>query len=176
MAVLADDLESLAPKLARDCGERHLVNMSLRNGAMSPVHDDYATTRPQRQKDMPQHRLWITEFVKGVADQHCVRRACWQARIVLFSDDRVNIVLSAQKRPRPQEEQRQSAKIHRQNPTPFADGESEFQCEVTRSGAKVDHRVSGVQVQGLNNIQRPLPLVSLGLYCVKLAERSCKRE
>jgi hypothetical protein len=40
MIVLADDLESLVPKLAHDDGERYLVSMLRFNGARGPINDD----------------------------------------------------------------------------------------------------------------------------------------
>ena len=106
----------------------------------------------------------------GVTDQHCVHSACWQARIVFFSDDDVNIVLTPQQRPGPQEEERQLSKIHGKNLTSFADGRRQLEREVTGSRAKVDHGVSVSQIQRSKNVRWPLPLVALRLYYVEPIE------
>ena len=64
--------------------------------ARSPINDDDVAARPKRPKYMVEHQFRIAEFVIGVTDQHCVHSACWQARIVFFSDDDVNVVLTPQ--------------------------------------------------------------------------------
>src|SRR5665213_1915660 len=96
MVVLADDLEPLLPKLPLDDGERYLVSMFRFGRARRPVDDDDIAARPKRLRNLIEYPFRIAEFVIGVADKHCVHSARWQARIPLFSDDGVNVVLAPQ--------------------------------------------------------------------------------
>ena len=105
MIVLTDDFESHLLKLALDDRERYLVSMLCFGRPRSPIDDDQAAAWAKRPKCMIEHKFRIAEFVIGVTDQHRVHSACWQARIVFFSDYDVNIVLAPQECPRPQEKQ-----------------------------------------------------------------------
>ena len=96
---------------------------------------------------MVEHHFRMAELVVGVANQHRIRTTRWQARIVFSSDHDVNVVLTSQQRPGPQEEERQFAKVHGKNLTSLADLGGQLEREVTGSRAKIDYCVSVPQIQ-----------------------------
>src|ERR1700730_9199503 len=75
-----------------------------------------------------------------------------------------DVVLASLECPEPQEHQRQPADVLCENATVPPDGRRKFEREVTRTAPQIDNYVSGAQIQCLDNIGWPLPLVSLSLY------------
>ena len=152
MLVLADDLESMLPKLALDHHQRHLMRVIQVSCARTPINNYQASARPKRLTDPIQYRFRIAELVVGVGDQHRVHTTYWQARIVSFSDHDVNVMVTAQQRPRPQEEERQFPKIHGKNLSSFADLGRQLEREVASARAKIDYSVSFLQIQCMKNV------------------------
>ena len=78
----------------------------FRFGMRTSVNDNESATWYKRAIRVAEHLLRIAEFVIRVTDEQCVDRAVWQVRIVFFSHDNMNVVLSSQQGPGPQEEER----------------------------------------------------------------------
>jgi hypothetical protein len=63
--------------------------------------------------------------------------------------------------------QRRPADVLCQNPSAFADWCRKFEREVSRTASQIDNYVSGLQIQCLDNIGWPLPLVPFSLHDVQ---------
>src|SRR5579871_1228036 len=171
---MAYDPESSLPDFAVDRRKRHVVVALFHRPARSPVNDDQAAARAKRARRVVEHRSRIVELVIRVADQYCVCCRRWQARVFFPCGNDVNVGLTPQKCPGPQEKQRQLPKIYREDLTSLANGGSELEREVTGSRAQVDYGVSLAQIQGPENIKGALPLVAFGFHYVETIESICE--
>ena len=95
---------------------------------------------------------------------HALRR---QVRIVGFAMHNVDVALAFLECPEPQKHQRQPADVLCQNPSAWPNWRRKFEREVSRTASQIDNYVSGLQIQCLDNIGWPLPLVPFSLNDVQ---------
>ena len=69
--------------------------------------------------------------------------------------------------PEPKEHQRQSADILCDDAAPATNWRRKFQCEISRTASEVDNYVAGPKIQRLDNVRRPLPLVTISLHFIQ---------
>ena len=102
-----------------------------------------------------------------IGDEYGIHALYRQVRIVGFAMHNADVVLASLECPEPQEHQRQPADVLCQNATAFANWRRKFEREVSRTASQIDNYVSGLQIQCLDNIGWPLPLVSFSLNDVQ---------
>lgn len=96
-----------------------------------------------------------------VGDEYGIRALDRYVGIVGFAQCNFDVALTALEGPEPQKYQGQPTDVLRQNSAALANQPREFDREVSRPASQIDNYVSGPQIECLDNIGRPLPLIPL---------------
>src|ERR1035441_3120265 len=107
--------------------------------------------------------MGIRKFMIRIGDEDSIHAIHRQMRIVGFAMNNGDVVVASLECPEPQEHQRQPADVLCQNATALANWRRKFECEVSRTVSQIDNYVSEFQIQCLDDIRWPLPLVPLSL-------------
>jgi hypothetical protein len=175
--VPGDRLKTMLGDLPLGRHPRHLVMTGggvprLAGVTRATIDDDQPRADAHRCDEGPQDRLWGGQLVIGVCDQHRIDRSGWQPRVVGGSANDVEVPMSVERRADPQEGQRLSAKVDRDDATIRRHARCDLQREVASARAQIDDGVPRLQIELFENLVRALPGIALALHGRQDAQRS----
>ena len=103
----------------------------------------------------------------GIRYQDRVCKSCGESGIIRFSANGLDVVLASQERSNAKEDQRFPANVLRYDAAPLADDRRKFEREVANSRTEIHHDAAFVEIQRLDHVGWPLPMIPLAFDLVQ---------
>jgi hypothetical protein len=103
--------------------------------------------------------------VVRIGNENGINPGFREVRIVRFADDDLDVVLTLQQSPQVEKKQGKSSEIDRNHFSFRPDRIRKFQRKISRARPEIDDGTAGFEIESLNYLDRPLPLIAFGFDC-----------